>query len=87
MKAFSNFRMSRTGKTDVIWQAVDTLFPFECTTCRRFFANGGKRFVASSLALQSHQTTVACQCEDCKNGVNPFRIKTPVLSERRTTLD
>lgn len=85
-KAFSSFRKTPHMKVNAIWQTVDTLFPYKCDICRRTFDQGGVRFIASSLVHLTHQA-VACQCPDCHAGIDPFKRKTPILTERRTSLD
>lgn len=84
--AFSSFRGEKRRYDNVIWQTVDSLFPFKCDICKRTFEQGGVRLLASSLIVQSHRAT-ACHCEDCHNGIDHFRVKVPKLTDRRTSLD
>jgi rubredoxin len=84
--AFSDFRGSSPVQTNIIWQFQDSLFPFKCDVCRRDFDKGGPRYIGSSLTNHSHRAS-ACQCPDCRAGKNPFKVKAPKLTDRRTSLD
>jgi hypothetical protein len=82
---FEGFR-GNPSFSNLLWQESDSLFPFTCGKCRRDFLNGGKRWVASSLNKKSHYAA-ACECDDCHNGIDVNRKKSPKMAERRTELD
>lgn len=87
MRAFEQFRGQQANTPHLIWQASDTVFPYECDVCRRVFAKGGRRWLGSRVSVmhQSHYKSRVV-CEDCHAGIDPHRQPAPRLSERRTTL-
>lgn len=85
---FSTFRGADKNpvKSKLVWQEIDTLFPFVCDICHRTFEQGGKRWIASSIAFMSHAPR-GCECPECHAGIDPFKRPEPKLAERRKTLD
>lgn len=82
---FENFKPSAI-RENVIWQEHESIFPYQCSQCRRTFEKGGKRYLGSSLTRQGHNSAVTL-CPDCKEGKDVFKRKQPKLAERRKSLD
>lgn len=85
MRAFSQFcGMSPIGE-GIIWQEIDSDWPYTCSQCRRQMG-AGIRYVGNSMKHLSHKP-VATICADCKAGVDPNAEPVPKLAERKTELD